>query len=33
MAPPSWVELICHSPLWGFTRFKLELELCGWTLS
>ena len=33
VAPPSWVEVICHSSVWGFTGFKLELELRGRTLS
>ena len=31
--PPSWVEGICHSSVWCFTGFKLELELRGRTLS
>jgi len=28
----GWGDL-CHSSVWGFTGFKLELELCGRALS
>ena len=28
----GWGDL-CHPSVWGFTGFKLELELCGRTLS
>ena len=33
--PPYWVEVrdLCHFSVWGFTGFKLELELRGRTLS
>jgi len=28
----GWGDL-CHSPAWGFTGFKLELELRGQTIT